>query len=74
MHFFDYETAGREAGISADAMEELCRMMHAEFPRDEMMYELHVLRACLAIKDGMVRLEDVLHPIASGREAGRHAS
>ncbi len=74
MHFFDYERVGREAGIAPDMLAELCRLMRAEFPRDEMMYELHVLRACLAIKDGMVRLEDVLHPLESGRQAGRYAS
>jgi hypothetical protein len=70
MHFFDYEKVAREAGIPSDALAELCRVMRAEFPRDEMMYELHVLRACLAIEDGIVRLEDVQDPVASEREDG----
>jgi hypothetical protein len=26
-----------------------------------MMYELHILRACMAIRDGNVSLEDVIH-------------
>lgn len=37
-------------------------MMRREFPADEMMCELHVLRACMAIRDGLASLEDVLAP------------
>ena len=60
MHYFDYETEARAAGIPADKLEELRRIVEDEFPRDEMMCELHVLRACMAIRDGVATLEEVL--------------
>ncbi|MBI5410534.1 MAG: hypothetical protein HZA21_00925 [Nitrospirae bacterium] len=60
MRHFDYETVAREAGIPDDKLKELCRLIRLEFPTDEMMCELHLLRACLAIRDGLVRLEDAL--------------
>ena len=62
MQYFDYEQVAREAKIPADKMAELCRLVRQEFPWDEMMYELHLLRACLAIRDGHVTVEEVLRP------------
>ena len=38
----------------------LCKSIRREFPIDDMMYELHVLRACMAIKDGYIKLEDAI--------------
>ncbi len=60
MHYFDYQSVATEARIPPDKLEELARMIRSEFPKDEMMYELHLLRACLAVRDGFVSLEDVL--------------
>jgi len=60
MRYFDYDNAAREAGIPPDKLVELCRSIRQDFPKDDMMYELHVLRACMAIRDGHVRLEDAL--------------
>jgi hypothetical protein len=62
MHYFDYERIAREADIPADKLVELCRLVRQEFPWDEMMYELHLLRMCLAIRDGHVTVEEVLKP------------
>jgi len=59
MRYFDFEKIAQEAGISADKLDELCQVMQEEFPDDDMMYELHVLRACMAIRDGYIELEDV---------------
>ena len=52
MRYFNYEREAAEAGLSAQELEMLCRLIREEFPTDEMMCELHVLRACMAIKDG----------------------
>ena len=60
MRYFDFEKVAREAAIPEDKLEELCQSIRREFPRDDMMYELHVLRACMAIKDGHVSLEDAI--------------
>ena len=60
MRYFDYDPIARAAHIPPDKLQQLCALVREEFPRDEMMYELHVLRACAAIRDGRVPLEDVL--------------
>ena len=60
MHDFDYEKVAREAGIAAEALGELSRLIRREFPDDEMMYELHLLRACRAIREGRLTMEDAL--------------
>jgi hypothetical protein len=65
MRYFDYEKVAREAKIPADKLEKLRKVIRAEFPRDEMMYELHLLRACMAIRDGMVSIEEAIKPEAA---------
>jgi hypothetical protein len=60
VYYFDFEKVARQAGISAAHLKQLCEAMHREFPTDEMMRELHVLRACMAVRDGLISLEDAL--------------
>ena len=60
MRYFDYRKVAGEADIASDKLADLCRMVRRDFPKDEMMYELHVLRACMAIRDGHITLEDAL--------------
>jgi hypothetical protein len=57
---FDYATVARRAGIPEAQLERLCALVRAEFPSDEMMAELHILRALLAIERGDTTLEEVL--------------
>ena len=59
MHYFDYETLARESGISESDLEMIKEAMRAEFPTDDMMWELHVLRTCMAIRDGHATIKDV---------------
>lgn len=68
MEYFDYEAVAREAGISAEELDELASTMRRDFPHDEMMFELHLLRACRAIRDGDITLAEAL-----GMEAARSA-
>ena len=60
MRYFDYEKVAREANIPPEALSELCRQIRQEFPMDDMMYELHLLRVCMAIKEGALTLQDAL--------------
>lgn len=60
MHYFDYEGLAREAQIPPQKLDELSRLIRQDFPRDTMMYELHLLRACMAIRDGILTLEEAL--------------
>jgi AraC-like DNA-binding protein len=74
MHYFDFEKVAREAGISSGQLRQLCDAMHREFPTDEMMRELHVLRACMAIKNGLITVEDALRvETVAGRNSGATA-
>lgn len=64
MEYFDYEKISREAGISDEDLSAICEAMREEFPSDDMMWELHILRACMAIRDGRLTIEQ-----ATSREA-----
>ena len=57
---FDYRAAAARAGIPGDKLDRLVAIMRAEFPDDETMAELHILRAILAVEQGVASLEDVL--------------
>ena len=62
MPYFDFETVARKAHIPSEKLNELRHLARQEFPRDEMMYELHLLRTCMAIRDGVLTLEEALQP------------
>jgi hypothetical protein len=60
MEYFDYETVAREAKISPEKMKRLVELAREDFPNDPLMCELHVLRTCMAIRDGHLDVEDIL--------------
>ena len=62
MQYFDYKQTAREAKVSGESLVALERIVRRDFPHDDMMFELHVLRACMAVRDGAAKLEDVLRP------------
>ena len=61
MGYFDYESIARQAGISDHDLAAICEATRKEFPTDEMMWELHVLRACMAIKDGHLTVDEAIN-------------
>ena len=69
MEYYDYERIAREAGISPGDLERLCRLIRREFPRDDMMYELHVMRACRIVRDGPYTLEEIVQDYAPASTA-----
>lgn len=44
-YFFDIEKAKMESGLTNETIKKISEEAKAEFPNDEMMFELHVLRA-----------------------------
>ena len=46
--------------MSPAQLARLCKMIRKDFPADDMMYELHVLRAGMAVRDGYAQIEDLL--------------
>lgn len=69
MRYFDYETVAREAKIPREKRKRLVQLMRKEFPNDPLMCELHVLRACMAIRDGHITVDDALKPEPSQPDA-----
>ncbi len=69
MYFFDYVSVARDAGISDEDLEHIRRGVRREFPDDEMMYELHVMRACDAVKEGLVSLAAMKAALAKPGDA-----
>jgi hypothetical protein len=62
MHYFDYEKVARQAHVSPEKLNELSQVIRQDFPRDDMMYELHLLRVCMAIREGVLTLDEALKP------------
>jgi hypothetical protein len=60
MNYFEYETVARAAGISSEKLEQLVKLFNSDEPNDPMLAELHILRACMAIKSGRVSLTDAI--------------
>jgi hypothetical protein len=60
MRYVDYETVARSAGVPADELDELVRLFVQQEPPDRMLAELHILRACMAIKEGRLTLQTAL--------------
>lgn len=64
MNYFDYEKVAREAGIGPEALDELCRHVREDYPFDDMLFELHVLRVCMSVRDGVVALDEAISSAA----------
>lgn len=60
MRYFDYQTIARKAGIAPASLALLVQQLSAEAPRDPMLTELHVLRACMAIQAGTLTIQQAL--------------
>lgn len=45
---FDIKKVAKEYNISIEQIAKIKREVRKEFPRDEVMYELHVLRAIMS--------------------------
>jgi len=60
VNYFDYESVAHEAKIPEEKLRKLVKLMRQEFSHDPMMAELHALRACLAIRDGHIKIADAL--------------
>lgn len=60
MEYFDYQSLANQAGLTDEQLRQLVERVRHDYPQDEMLLELHVFRACRAIKDGRVTLEQAL--------------
>jgi hypothetical protein len=60
MKYFNYRFVARAAKIPEEKLRKLVKLARQEFPNDPMMAELHALRACLAVRDGHIKIDDAL--------------
>ena len=58
--YFDYLAAARQCHLTPDQVAALETLERQEFPQDQMMFELHMLRLIEQIRAGHLKLEDVL--------------
>lgn len=45
IEYFDYEKVARDMNLPGPILKKIEKEVKTEFPKDKMMYELHVLRA-----------------------------
>ena len=60
MDYFDYERVAREAGITPDELAQLEAATRLDYPGDQMLFELRMLRTCKAIRDGYCTVAQAL--------------
>jgi hypothetical protein len=59
--YFDYILVAKKCKISEDVLKKLEDIERKEFPRDQMMFELHMLRMIRSIDRGSVKPEEILN-------------
>ena len=67
MRYFDYESVAKEADIPADKLALICEQVRKDYPDDDNLYELHVLRACLSVRDGRTTVEKILKNVLASK-------
>jgi hypothetical protein len=60
MVMFDYQRVANEIGLTPEQLQALERRVREDFPHDEMLFELHMLRMCMSLQEGRTTLERVL--------------
>jgi hypothetical protein len=58
--YFNYEKPAKEAGLTGGELRQIKRLLRPEAPYDMRQFELAVLRAVLAIRDGKRTLAQTL--------------
>lgn len=60
MNYFNYVELARKTRLEAETRDAFVQRLEQEFPGDEMLMELHVVRACLTVGDRLARAEEML--------------
>lgn len=51
---FDYEQLAKKCNVKSDILNKLVEEASREFPNDQMMIELHIIRAIRALKNNKI--------------------
>ena len=57
---FNYEAIAKRINLPEDRLSEIGKIIRKDFPRDEMMFELHMLRVLMPLERKDLTLEDLL--------------
>jgi hypothetical protein len=60
VEYFDYIVVAKRCKISDEILKKLEDLERQEFPRDQMMFELHMLRMLRGIEQGFLKPEEIL--------------
>jgi len=60
VEYFDYIKVAKKCRITEEVLKELEELERKEFPRDQMMFELHMLRMLKSIEKGVVKPKEIL--------------
>ena len=67
IYMFDYEAVAKEAGIPDDKIAALADEVRLDYPGDEMLFELRMLRTCSSIREGRATVETAIEGFRSTR-------
>jgi len=56
---FNYEAIAKRINLPEERVSEIGKIIRKDFPRDEMMFELHMLRVLMALERKDLALEDL---------------
>ena len=57
---FNYEAIAKRINLPEERLSAIGKIIRKDFPRDEMMFELHMLRVLMALERKALTLEDLL--------------
>ena len=60
MDYYDYTSVARRTSLPDHQLRKLCEIVRKDFPDDDMTFELHVLRAIMAVESGKVTVHQIL--------------
>lgn len=55
---YDVETAFKKSGLSKAEIQRIKHQVRKDFPNDDMMYELHIIRILNAMRKGYWKFDD----------------
>ena len=56
---FNYEAIAKRINLPEERVSEIGKIIRKDFPRDELMFELHMLRVLMALERKDLTLEDL---------------
>ncbi len=59
---FDYESLAKKINLPTEKLTQIRSLVRSDFPDDEMMFELHMLRVLMALERKDISFEEIVSP------------